>query len=189
MQLPITVCIYTPELIANTPLFRKPDTAQFPDMASITEKYLADMQTHPALHHSLFHLRILSNACFSYLSNGLCSWNFISNPQSMQLICWSLWLGVLDTCVHSKGQTLDLTNGLDYCTGILVLIKIFHSLVLLYWKPIPYFVFSPPTKKMLCFKLKCECWLMPKEIKFFRAGYWLHVHTYQFITSTLTVTS
>ena len=41
MQLPITLCIYT-LWIADTSLFHKPDTVQFPDMASTKEKHLSD---------------------------------------------------------------------------------------------------------------------------------------------------
>ena len=41
MQLPIPVCINAPS-IADTSLFRKPDSAQFPDMASTTVKHLAN---------------------------------------------------------------------------------------------------------------------------------------------------
>ena len=36
IQLPIPVCINDPS-IADTSLFRKPDTAQFPDMASTVQ--------------------------------------------------------------------------------------------------------------------------------------------------------
>ena len=41
MQLPIPVCIKAPS-IADTSLFHKPDTAQFPDMASTTVQHLAN---------------------------------------------------------------------------------------------------------------------------------------------------
>ena len=41
IQLPIPVCINAPSIV-DTSLFRKLDTAQFPDMASTTVQHLAN---------------------------------------------------------------------------------------------------------------------------------------------------